>query len=68
MEALYFTADGASLDAAIGDLPVLPVPVNYPQYNSLALLPLSPPNYETQVCISAEGMGYISYYVKVLCH
>ena len=31
MEALYFTADGASVDAAIGDLPVLPVPVNYPQ-------------------------------------
>ena len=40
MEALYFTPDGASADTAVGPLPDLPVPVNYPQYNSLALLPL----------------------------
>ena len=49
MEALFFTADGASLDEAVGPLPELPIPVNYPQYSSLVLLPLEPPAYAAQV-------------------
>lgn len=59
MEALFLTADGASMDEAVGPLPELPVPVNYPQYTSMALLPLVPPGYEAQVtcsrlCLSSE--------------
>ena len=49
MQALYFTPDGAYVDKAIGALPGLPVPVNYPQYNSMAMLPLEGPNYTTRV-------------------
>ena len=49
MQALYFTPNGASVDMAIGALPSLPVPVNYPQYNSIAMLPLEGPQYSTQV-------------------
>lgn len=49
MEALYFTASGASEDTAVGDLPDLPLPVNYPHYGSLALLPLQSPTYDAQV-------------------
>lgn len=49
MEALYFTPTGAIADSAVGDLPDLTLPVSYPQYASLALLPLQPPLYETQV-------------------
>ena len=49
MQALYFTPNGAYVDKAIGALPGLPVPVNYPQYNSMAMLPLEGPNYSTQV-------------------
>ena len=49
MQALYFTPNGAYVDKAVGALPGLPVPVNYPQYNSMAMLPLEGPNYSTQV-------------------
>lgn len=49
MEAMYLTPNGATADTAVGNLPTLPIPVNYPQYNSLALLPLEPPNYEARV-------------------
>ena len=49
MQALYFTPNGAYVDKAIGALPGLPVPVNYPQYSSMAMLPLEGPNYSTQV-------------------
>ena len=56
MQALYFTANGASADKAIGALPSLPVPVNYPQYNSAVLLPLQGPQYSAQVwSIPARG-------------
>lgn len=48
MQALHFTPNGASLDEAIGALPGLPVPVNYPQYNSIAMLPLQSPKYSSQ--------------------
>ncbi len=44
MEAMFITPSGATADNSIGILPQLPVPVNYPQYNSLALLPLEPSN------------------------
>ncbi len=47
MEAMFMTPDGATADNSIGTLPELPVPVNYPQYNSLALLPLDPSNNYT---------------------
>lgn len=47
MEAMYITPAGATADNSIGTLPELPVPVNYPQYNSLALLPLEPINNYT---------------------
>ncbi len=47
MEAMFMTPDGATADNSIGTLPDLPVPVNYPQYNSLALLPLDPSNNYT---------------------
>lgn len=53
MEALYFAPTGASPDEAVGNLPDLPLPVSYPQYNSLALLPLKSPNYATQVSFCA---------------
>ena len=46
---MYLTPDGAVADAAIGSLPTLPMPVNYPQFNSMVLLPLEPPLYQTQV-------------------
>ena len=49
MGALYFTADGASNDNSIGDLPNLPVPISYPQYGGFTLLPLEGPNYTQQV-------------------
>lgn len=50
MEAMYIGATGATADNSIGLLPQLPVPVNYPQYNSLALLPLNPSdNYSASV-------------------
>jgi hypothetical protein len=47
MEAIFMTPDGATADNSIGTLPDLPVPVNYPQYNSLALMPLDPSNNYT---------------------
>ena len=50
MAALYFTTNGASTDMAVGTLPTLPVPVNYPQYGSMALLELEGPEYSTSVC------------------
>ena len=49
MDALLLTPSGASRDESIGLLPTLPVPVNYPQYSSAALLPLQGPNYATRV-------------------
>jgi hypothetical protein len=49
MGALYFSADGASNDNSIGDLPNLPVPISYPQYGGFTLLPLEGPNYTAQV-------------------
>ena len=49
MEALFLEGDGATADDAVGPLPTLPVPVNYPQWASLALLPLQGPDYQTQV-------------------
>ena len=59
MEALFFSPDGASADPAVGDLPDLPIPVVYPQYSTLALLPLEPPLYKTQVCVYHSGHGAI---------
>ena len=47
--ALYFTADNATNDDSIGDLPNLPVPISYPQYGGFALLPLEGPNYTARV-------------------
>ena len=55
MQALYFTPNGASADKAIGALPSLPVPVNYPQYNSAVLLPLQGPQYSAQVWSTTTG-------------
>ena len=49
--ALYFTADNATNDDSIGDLPNLPVPISYPQYGGFALLPLEGPNYTAQVSL-----------------
>ena len=49
MDALFFTPTGAARDDSIGLLPTLPVPVNYPQYNSAVLLPLQGPDYSTKV-------------------
>ena len=49
MQALYFTPNGASVDKAIGALPGLPVPVSYPQYGSMAMLPLQSPTYSSKV-------------------
>ena len=49
MDALFFTPTGAARDESVGLLPALPVPVNYPQYNSAALLPLQGPDYATRV-------------------
>ena len=49
MDALFFTPTGAARDNSIGLLPTLPVPVNYPQYNSAVLLPLQGPDYSTKV-------------------
>lgn len=49
MGALYFTADGASNDDSIGDLPDLPVPISYPQYGGFTLLPLEAPEYTARV-------------------
>ncbi len=49
MEVDYFTPYGAYADDAIGPLPTFPVPVSYPMAATMALLPLQPPLYETQV-------------------
>lgn len=49
MEALFMPAEGASPDNAIGPLPSLPYPVNFPQQGSMVLLPLEGPDYNTQV-------------------
>ena len=48
MGALFFTADNATNDDSIGDLPNLPVPISYPQYGGFALLPLEGPDYTTR--------------------
>lgn len=53
MEAMYIGATGATADNSIGLLPQLPVPVNYPQYNSLALLPLNPSNNYSASVVSS---------------
>ena len=42
-------AEGASADNAIGTLPTLPYPVNFPRQGSMLLLPLEGPNYDTKV-------------------
>ena len=47
--AMYLTADGATQDNAIGELPQLPYPVGPNQYTPITLLPLSPPNYDVSV-------------------
>ena len=49
MGAMYLTADGATQDEAIGQLPELPIPVGPNQYTPVTLLPLQPPNYEVHV-------------------
>ena len=49
MEALHFTKEGAKADQLVGDLPQLPVPVNYPVWASLVLLPLQGPDYKAEV-------------------
>ncbi len=58
MEAMYIGATGATADNSIGILPQLPVPVNYPQYNSLALLPVDyANNYSASVSGSTSCFG-----------
>ena len=57
MEALFFTAEGAKADKLVGDLPQLPVPVNYPAWASLVLLPLQGPDYKAQVSSSLNVRG-----------
>jgi hypothetical protein len=49
MQALYFTADGATADNATNPLPLLPVITGYPQTSAIAALPLEAPLYRTQV-------------------
>lgn len=49
MGAMYLTADGATQDHAIGELPRLPYPVGPNQYTPVTMLPLSPPNYAVNV-------------------
>ncbi|KAL0036357.1 hypothetical protein WJX77_003871 [Trebouxia sp. C0004] len=58
MEALFMPAEGASADNAIGSLPTLPYPVNFPQQGSMVLLPLEGPNYDTQVMIAGGSSEY----------
>ena len=49
MDALFFTADGATRDDSTGMLPTLPVPVNYPQSAAFTLMPLQGPDYKASV-------------------
>ncbi|KAL0048178.1 hypothetical protein WJX82_009358 [Trebouxia sp. C0006] len=59
MEAMYIGATGATADNSIGILPQLPVPVNYPQYNSLALLPVDyANNYSASVLLAGGSSEY----------
>ncbi|DBB05629.1 TPA: hypothetical protein ACH3X1_012246 [Trebouxia sp. C0004] len=63
MGALYFSADGASHANSIGDLPNLPVPINYPQYGGFTLLPLEGPNYTQQMgelTLLLDGTAFLS--------
>ena len=48
MEALHMDAEGASADEEVGQLPTLPVPVNFPQQGTMVLLPLEGPDYDAQ--------------------
>ena len=48
MQALFLTAEEAQEDEAVGNLPELPIPVTYPAYGSLAMLPLEGPEYKAQ--------------------
>ncbi|KAL0048241.1 hypothetical protein WJX82_010870 [Trebouxia sp. C0006] len=58
MEVDYFTPYGAYADDAIGPLPTFPVPVSYPMAATMALLPLQPPLYETQVLVAGGSSEY----------
>ncbi len=49
MEALFMDVEGARPDDAIGRLPEFPIPLFFPQQASITLLPLSGPDYQTQV-------------------
>ena len=48
MQAVFLNYDEALQDEAVGDLPVLPIPVTYPAYGSAALLPLQGPDYRAE--------------------
>lgn len=49
MEAVRFSASGATTEDSIGALPKLPVPLSHPQNGGFTLLPFLGPNYTTQV-------------------
>ena len=51
MEALFMDVEGARPDDAIGSLPEFPVPLFFPQQAAITLLPLSGPDYQTQVAL-----------------
>ena len=52
MEALFMDVTGARADDATGRLPDFPVPLFFPQQAAITLLPLSGPDYQTQVPFS----------------
>ncbi|KAK9859825.1 hypothetical protein WJX84_003157 [Apatococcus fuscideae] len=49
VQALMFTAEGATPDAAYGNFPALPIPISYPQTASVVMLTLEPPDYHVQM-------------------
>ena len=49
MGAMYLTADGATQDEAIGELPELLYPVGPNQNTPVTMLTLQPPNYDVKV-------------------
>ncbi|KAK9832391.1 hypothetical protein WJX74_008758 [Apatococcus lobatus] len=51
VQALMFTAEGATPDAAYGNFPALPIPISYPQTASVVMLTLEPPDYHVQILI-----------------
>ena len=67
MQAMFLTPEGAILDSAIGTLPSLPIPVNFPYYNSFALLPLQGPDYKTQV-LQSYSVSALSHIKRCLSH